>query len=117
MSRIINMRIGTKLAVAAVLSILLIGAMIFVQASGNGAVRDANQLANSQQTLARDAVDAKASIRAMQIAVRDIRLASNPGDLQKARGFLEERQKSAIGFVDAILKVAMSGEIGIARPG
>ncbi|OKO74479.1 HAMP domain-containing methyl-accepting chemotaxis protein [Bradyrhizobium sp. AS23.2] len=110
MSRIINMRIGTKLAVAAVLSILLIGAMIFVQTSGNGAVRHANQLANSQQMSARDAVDAKASIRAMQIAVRDIRLAGNLADLQKAREFLEERRKSAIGFVDAILKVATSGE-------
>ncbi|OKO83185.1 chemotaxis protein [Bradyrhizobium sp. NAS80.1] len=110
MSRIINMRIGTKLAFAAVLSILLIGAMIVVQTSGNGAVRHANQLANSQQMSARDAVDAKASIRAMQIAVRDIRLASNLADLQKAREFLEERRKSAIGFVDAILKVTTSGE-------
>jgi methyl-accepting chemotaxis protein len=110
MSRIINMRIGTKLAVTAVLSILLIGAMIFVQTSGNGAVRYANQLASSQQRLARDAVDAKAAIRAMQTAVRDIRLAGNAADLQKAREFLEERQKSSIGFVDEILKLATSDE-------
>ena len=79
-----NLRIGTKLAVSAVFSILLIGGMIFAQITGNAAVRKANETANGQQTIARDAIDTKASIRGMQTGARDIRLASTAADLQKA---------------------------------
>jgi hypothetical protein len=60
-----NLRIGTKLAITSVLSILLIGMMIFGQMSGNAAVRKMNASAVDQQTIANDAMEARASIRGM----------------------------------------------------
>jgi len=75
MTRVIHdLRIGTKLAITCALSILLVGLMIFSQISGNATVNKAIQSANDEQTLARDAVDLKASIRGMQTGVRDLRL-------------------------------------------
>jgi methyl-accepting chemotaxis protein len=105
-----NLRIGTKLAVTAVFSILLIGGMIYAQIAGNAAVRNANELANGQQTIARDAIDTKASIRGMQTGGRDIRLASTPAELQKAADYLAARLKSVNGFSDEMMKLSHSQE-------
>jgi methyl-accepting chemotaxis protein len=111
MTRIIqDLQIGTKLAVASVLSILLIGLMIFSQMSGNANVSKANQIAIQQQTIARDAIDAKASIRGMQVGVRDIRLASTAADLGKANDYIAVRLKSVHGFADEMLKLSSSPE-------
>ena len=84
--------------------------MIYGQMSGNAAVRRMNESAATQQTLARDAVDAKASIRGIQIGVRDVRLARLPADLQKANEYVAARQKSAIEFADAMLSLSKSTE-------
>ena len=105
-----NLRIGTKLAVTSVFSILLIGGMIFAQITGNAAVRNANETANGQQTIARDAIDTKASIRGMQTGARDIRLASTAADLQKAADYLAARLKSVNEFTDEMLKLSRSPE-------
>ena len=63
-----------------------------------------------QQTIARDAVDAKASIRGMQIGARDIRLANTPTDLQKANDYLSTRLKSVNHFADEMFKLSKSAE-------
>ena len=63
-----------------------------------------------QQTIARDAVDAKASIGGMQTAVRDLRLASNPADLQKANDNLAARLKSMNHLSEEMLKLSKSAE-------
>jgi methyl-accepting chemotaxis protein len=111
MIRIIqNLRIGTKLAITSALSILLIAGMIFAQITGNAAVRKATAHANDQQTIARAASDTKASVRGMQIGVRDMRLANAPVDLQKASDYIAARQKSIGEFTDEMLKLAHTPE-------
>jgi hypothetical protein len=85
-----DLRIGTKLAIASTLCILLVGLMIFSQISGNATVGRANQSAIVQQTIARDAIDAKASLRGMQTGVRDLRLGACPSN----RIFLDEGRAS-----------------------
>ena len=105
-----NLRIGTKLAVASSLSVLLVGLMVFSQMSSNAAVKKANEGVVGQQTIARDAIDAKASIRGMQIGVRDTRLASAAADLQKAGDYLAARLKSVNEFAEAMLKLSRSAE-------
>ena len=110
MSIIHNIRIGTKLAVSALLSILLIAGMIYAQVAGNAAVGKANEAANNQQTIARDAIDTKASIRGMQTGARDIRLANTPADLQKAGDYIAARLKSVNEFTQEMLKLAHSPE-------
>jgi len=47
-----NLRIGTKLAVTSLLTILLIGGMILSEISGNAAVRQKSEAAGAQQTIA-----------------------------------------------------------------
>ena len=111
MTRIIqNLRIGTKLAVASALGILLVGAMIYSQMAGNTTVSKTSQTMIAQQTIARDAAEAKASVRGMQIGVRDTRLANTPADLQKANDYIATRLKSANGFIDEMLRMARSAE-------
>jgi methyl-accepting chemotaxis protein len=111
MMRIIqNLRIGTKLAVTSVLSILLVAGMIYAQMSGNAAVRKVNENLVDQQSIARDAVEAKASLRGMQIGIRDIRLAANPENLQKAGDYIAARLKSANETTDAALKLSRNPE-------
>jgi methyl-accepting chemotaxis protein len=107
---ILNLRIGTKLAIASGISALLVAAMIAGQIMGNIAVRAKSEAAAAQQTIARDAADAKASIRGMQIGVRDIRLARTAADVQKATDNLADHQKSALKFTDQMIQVARSAE-------
>src|SRR3990170_3694062 len=111
MTRIIqNLRIGTKLAIASALGILLVGAMIYSQMAGNSAVRNSIRDAVTQQTIARDAVDAKASIRGMQIGVRDIRLAGTAAALQTANDYSAARHQSVNRFADEMLKLSSSAD-------
>ena len=111
MMRIIqNLRIGTKLAIASVLSILLVGAMIYSQMAGNAAVRSSSQEAATQQMIALNAIDAKASIRGVQIGIRDIRLAGTAAALQTANDYSAARFKSVHGFADEMLKLSHSAE-------
>jgi methyl-accepting chemotaxis protein len=105
-----NLRIGTKLAITSVLSILLIAMMIFGQMSGNAAVRKMNESAVAQQTIARDAMETRASVRGMQIGVRDIRLAHVAADMQKANEVVAARLKSAVESTEAMLKLSKSAE-------
>ena len=68
--------------------------MVIVQIRSNAATRDLDARMAGQQTIARDAVDAKASMRGMQIGIRDLRLANSAADLQKANDYLAARLKS-----------------------
>jgi methyl-accepting chemotaxis protein len=110
MERIQNLRIGTKLAITSLLTILLVGGMIFAQMSGNAAVRHADEAAGIQQTLAARAIEAKASVRGMMIGVRDLRLATSTDQLQAAQDYLGNRHKAAQGSIGEALKLSKSPE-------
>ncbi|HYM35863.1 MAG TPA: hypothetical protein VET48_10735, partial [Steroidobacteraceae bacterium] len=103
MFRISNIRIGTKLSIMSGLGILLVISMVGAAMHSNSTVKQANEAANMQQNLARDIIDAKASIRGMQTGVRDIRLTTTTESLQAALKYLEARRSSAAGFVESNL--------------
>ena len=105
-----NLRIGTKLAITSMLSILLVGGLIFVLMNGNSLVRSADDAANGQQLLARFAIETKASVRGMMIGVRDIRLARGPSELLAAQEYLDNRRKSAQSNIAETLKLSKSPE-------
>src|SRR4029453_15078212 len=109
-SLVLNLSIGVKLGITSALAVLLVSGMLVSQLRANATGRelDANKL--DQQTIARDAVDAKASIRGMQMGVRDIRLASAAADLQKANDYLTSRLNSTTKFADEMLKLSHSAE-------
>ena len=105
-----DLRIGTKLAIASALCIVLVGLMIFSQIAGNASVRKANEIAIAQQEITKDAIDVKASVRGMQIGVRDVRLASAPEDMKKASDYIAARLKSVNERAEAMLRLARSAE-------
>ena len=107
---ILNLSIGAKLGIASGLGVLLVATMVLVQMHANTALRAADARKTMQQTIARDAAEAKGSLRGMQIGVRDIRLANNQADLQKANDYLAARFKSMNRFTDEMLKVSKSAE-------
>jgi hypothetical protein len=84
--------------------------MIASQIYGNAGVRQTYQSAIVQQTIMHDAIEAKASLRGMQIGVRDVRLANTAADMQKANGNLAERLTEVNKFADEMLKLSHSSE-------
>jgi methyl-accepting chemotaxis protein len=107
---LLNLSIGAKLGIASGLGVLLVATMIIVQIRSNTAMRDLDARMAGQQTIARDAAEAKASIRGMQIGVRDLRLVNNPADMQKANDYLAARLKSVSRFADEMHKLSTSTE-------
>src|SRR6185295_3954250 len=97
---LLNLSIGAKLGIASGLGVLLVATMVIVQIRANAAIRDLDARMSGQQTIARDAVEVKASVAGMQIAVRDLRLANSSADLQKAVDILAARLKSANHYSD-----------------
>ena len=107
---LLNLSIGAKLGIASGLGVLLVATMVIVQIRSNVATRDLDARMAGQQTIARDAVEAKASIAGMQVGVRDIRLAGSSAELQKASDNVAARVKSASHFGDEMLKISKSPE-------
>jgi methyl-accepting chemotaxis protein len=113
MTRIIqDLRIGTKLAITSALSILLVASMIYLQMTGGADVRRANDSAVRQQSIAQNAAEAKASVRGMQIGVRDILLSATPADLEKATSYFADRETAALKFTGEMAKLSKSVENG-----
>ena len=110
LSLIQNLRIGTKLAIASAFGILLVLALNTSQLIGNGNVRRSSEAAVGQQQLAREAVEARLAVRSMQLAVRDIRLANNSGELQKAGDALIERSGTVSRVAEEMLKLSRAPE-------
>ncbi|WP_439373805.1 methyl-accepting chemotaxis protein [Bradyrhizobium sp. DASA03120] len=110
LSLVRNLRIGTKLAIASALGIILVVCMIASQLVGNGNVRGSNAAAVAQLELAREAVEAKLAARSMQLAVRDIRLAGNAAELQKAGAALVERAETLTKVAETMLKLSQVPE-------
>ncbi len=107
---LLNLSIGAKLGITSGLGVLLVATMVIVQMRANTAIRGLDARMSGQQTIARDAVEAMASVAGMQVAVRDLRLANNPADLQKAVDNLAARLKSANHYADEMLKISKSAE-------
>jgi methyl-accepting chemotaxis protein len=113
MIRIIqDLRIGTKLAITSAMAVLLVGAMIYMQMTGGAHVRATNDKAVQQQAIAQNAAEAKASVRGMQLGVRDVLLATTPADLQKADEYFNDRAASALRFQGQMAKLSTSVENG-----
>ncbi|MBR0838732.1 HAMP domain-containing protein [Bradyrhizobium liaoningense] len=110
MSFIQNLRIGTKLAITSVLTIVLVALMIFLQMSGSAEVRRLANAASEQQAIAQNAAEAKASVRGMQIGIRDILIASSPAEMQKAATYFSDRQTAALKSSGEMARLSQSPE-------
>jgi methyl-accepting chemotaxis protein len=94
MTVIQNLRIGTKLAIASGLGILLVAAMIYAEVTGGSAVRAANDGASRGLMISVASAEAQGAVRNMQISVRDILLSRSVADIQKASDLFAKHQKA-----------------------
>lgn len=83
-------RIGNKLGLAGLIGVLLSGAMVFNQIVAERKIDAANAVAAGQQYINEHTLEANIALRRMQLAVRDIRLAKNIPDVDKAAATLNE---------------------------
>jgi methyl-accepting chemotaxis protein len=113
MTRLIeNLRIGTKLAITSALAILMMAGMLYLQVTGGAHVRTVTTAAAQQQTIAMTAAEAKASVRGMQIGIRDVLLAHSEADLQKASSYFSDRVAAALKFQGEMARLSKSVENG-----
>ncbi|MEO8319900.1 MAG: methyl-accepting chemotaxis protein [Bradyrhizobium sp.] len=111
MMRIIqNLRIGTKLAITSGLTILVVAGMIYLQMTGGADVRMATDKAAVQQSIALNAAEAKASVRGMQMGIRDVLMATNPDELKKADDYFAARTASGLKFAGEMARLSQSAE-------
>ncbi|WP_404558470.1 methyl-accepting chemotaxis protein [Bradyrhizobium niftali] len=110
MSFIQNLRIGTKLAITSALTIGLVALMIFLQMSGSTEAQKLGTAASQQQTIAQNAAEAKASVRGMQIGIRDILTSSSPTEAQKAVTYFNDRQTAALKYSGEMARLSHSPE-------
>jgi methyl-accepting chemotaxis protein len=104
-------RIGNKLGIAGVISILLAASMVFVQMSSEATVREADRRAANQVLIEESALEANIALRRMQLAVRDMRLARDAASLGKAVEMLQESATTTGSQIDAALAVARRPEV------
>jgi methyl-accepting chemotaxis protein len=110
MAFIQNLRIGTKLAIASGLGIILVSLMIYMQITGSAGVRQSYQTAGVYQAIAQNAAEAKASFRGMQIGVRDFLNATKVADIQKAADYFTARTAAGLRFSSQMLKLATASD-------
>jgi methyl-accepting chemotaxis protein len=107
---VLNLSVGAKLGVTSALAVLLVTAMVVSQLRANASARDLDASMIGQQTIARDAVESKSSIRGMQIGIRDMELANSAAELQDAGKYLGERLNSLQKFTTEMLLLSRSAE-------
>ena len=110
MIRLSNIRIGTKLAAASGLSILLVLGMMVSQWINTRNVDALQEVATRQSSVVVDAVDAKADARGLVIAMRDLRLANDAKAAEAGKEFLEARYKSLTAFADGMIAKSRTQE-------
>jgi methyl-accepting chemotaxis protein len=109
----LDVAISTKIAISSVIAVLLVAAIVCSQLIGDSRVQGSKAHVDREQAVVADVIDAKASIRGMQIGIRDLRLAATAEDLKRAADYLEARRKSAEYFaIRALENVRASGRTG-----
>ena len=91
-----NLRIGTKLAIASGLAILLVAGMLFTQWQSDASVGEATHASVNLQDTAFLAVSAQNHFRGSQLRLKDIRLATSEEEVDKQLSPMREQIK--LGF-------------------
>src|SRR5690349_7950166 len=102
--KISNLRIGWKLGLTSGLGVLLVVAMIVNQQIGSGSIKNGIADIERNDFNARLAVNTKASVRGMQIGMRDVRLATSAEDIAKAFDFVGTRYNATVKFADQLVE-------------
>ncbi|WP_018237296.1 methyl-accepting chemotaxis protein [Ensifer sp. BR816] len=93
-------RISAKLGFMSGIGILMVAVMLISGWFNSQAITDAAADERRHATVSRNLVDAKASLRGMQLGVRDLRLAASAEDALKALRYVTERRNSLEAYLD-----------------
>ena len=100
-------RIGNKLGLASALGILLSIGMVLNQNSTQSSVSEVSQRADRQQQMSEAALKAESEMRNMQLAVRAVRLARTPAEVDKGRKDFKTAQAAQEALLDQNLALAV----------
>ena len=103
-----NLRIGTKLATASVVGILLVAGMLFNQWRTDEAIETAILWMTRQKQITFDTESGQGYFRQAQINMRDIRLASDAEAVSKLSGDLRESIRLGVEEVDKARELAQT---------
>jgi methyl-accepting chemotaxis protein len=96
-------RIGNKLGAVGLFGVLLAGGMVVNQMASESTIDAANHRAEVHQTIADRILQANIALRGMELAVRDIRQARNPQELEKSLGGLNAAFAAVTGDLDVAI--------------
>jgi methyl-accepting chemotaxis protein len=102
--RALNFRIGTKLALAAGVGVLLVGGMLIQQQVSIRSVAQENLAADRQQLAAVEAFRAANALRGMQLQMRELRLAITVSDTDSAWTTVRNRAAQAAENLNAAIQ-------------
>ncbi|AXK81182.1 HAMP domain-containing protein [Pseudolabrys taiwanensis] len=105
MLRLSNIRIGVKLAVMSGIGVLLVIAMLAIQAMNNTTASEAADEVNRRQDIVQSTIEGKYAFSQLQIAVRDVRLATVAGPLKQASDDVTKARATVIGSIDGLKKI------------
>uniref|UniRef100_Q07JN0 Methyl-accepting chemotaxis sensory transducer n=1 Tax=Rhodopseudomonas palustris (strain BisA53) TaxID=316055 RepID=Q07JN0_RHOP5 len=100
-------RIGNKLGLASAVGILLSIGMVLNQNSTQSSVSEVNQRVDRQQQMSEAALKAESEMRNMQLAVRAVRLARTPAEVDKGRKDFKTAQAAQEALLDQNLALAI----------
>ncbi|MET0969887.1 MAG: methyl-accepting chemotaxis protein [Tardiphaga sp.] len=110
MTFIQNLRIGTKLAIASGLGILLVAALIYNEKTGADEVRTSNETVIRSLNISTSAAQVQGATRGMQMAMREVTLSQSVADLQKASLAFTARRDDATKYAAEIANITKTAE-------
>jgi methyl-accepting chemotaxis protein len=101
----LNVRIGTKLAVAAVVGGLLVAGMIVNQQLSNASVARLAEVSRNEQAVAADLLHAGVALQRMQTGTREIRLAISEREADEALAQLQSSMADAVSYLQSSIQL------------
>ena len=110
MLRLSNIRIGIKLAVMSGIGVVLLFAMMALQSMNNTTAQDATDEVNRRQAIVQTVIEGKYAFSSLQLAVRDVRLATVPGPLKQAMDAVVKSRADVVNEIEQLKKIVFKPE-------
>jgi methyl-accepting chemotaxis protein len=106
----LKFKIGTKLGISAGLGVVLVAAMVINQQMSGGSIAVANKTMRLEAEVAKKVVEAKESVRAMQLATRGMRAAKTMDQVKTGLATLNAKHTALLAQLDAAMPLASRPE-------
>jgi methyl-accepting chemotaxis protein len=98
-----NLRIGSKLAITSGVIVLVVAVMAVAQLVSTAAISRSNATASQQQDIARDVMAAKASVRALETGVLELRLARSTSEVRNASDRIRSQKQVSQSYITPLI--------------